>query len=299
MDLAGTIAEAQRVGAHTTLGATDRLRMTLQAAVRRSIGMTKEPPPACQDPEEAYVDPASIVRVVHSDLAPMLIGGMASLLLQSLHPLAMAGVAQHSRYREDPLGRLERTAMFVGTTTFRSRVEAEAAIGRVRTIHATVTGETDTGAAYAATDPHLVSWVHVAEVSSFLSAYQRYGARDLSGAEADDYVADMAPVAIALGAVAVPRSVAELEAQLTAYRPELSLSRHARAVRNCVLVGVRRTPHEAAAYGILSAAAQGVLPRWARHQLRLPSIPLADRLAVQPAATFLTGALRWVVPPAA
>ena len=96
-----------------------------------------------------------------------------------------------------------------------------------------------------------------------------------------------------------PRSVAELEAQLTAYRPELSLSRHARAVRNFVLVGVRRTPHEAAAYGILSAAAQGVLPRWARHQLRLPSIPLADRLAVQPAATFLTGALRWVVPPAA
>ncbi len=297
MDLAETIIEARAVGAEATSSASGRVRADLQAALRRSIGITEEPPPPCDDPELAYVDPASIVRTVHSDLAPMLIGGMASLLLQSLHPAAMAGVSQHSRYREDPLGRLERTAQFVGTTTFRSREEAEAAIRRVRKIHATVSGVADGDLAYDATDPHLVSWVHVAEVRSFLSAYQRYGARRLSIDEADAYVADMAAVAIDLGATHVPTSVSELDAQLEAYRPELTLSEPAREARNFVLVGVRRTPHEVAAYGILSAAAQGVLPRWAGRELRLPAIPLADRMAVQPAAGLLAGAMRWVVPP--
>ena len=297
MDLAGTIIDARSTGAQATDVAADRVRSNLQGALRRSIGITDQPPPACEDPNLAYVHPASIVRVVHSDLAPMLIGGLASLLLQSLHPLAMAGVAQHSHYREDPLGRLERTALFVGTTTFRSREEAAATIARVRKIHATVSGVTDLGIDYDATDPHLVSWVHIAEVGSFLAAYQRYGARPLSVEEADGYVADMAPVAIDLGALSVPRSVAELETQLTAYRPELALTSPAREVRNFVLVGVRRTPHEAAAYAVLCAAAQGVLPHWARRQLGLLSVPLADRMVVRPAARLLTGAMRWVVPP--
>jgi len=299
VDLGDIILEARTTGATTTASATDRLRGDLQAALRRSIGMSEEPPPPCDDPALAYVAPSSVVRVVHSDLAPMLIGGMASLLLQSLHPAAMAGVSSHSRYREDPLGRLERTALFVGTTTFRSRDEAEAAIRRVRKIHGTVNGVSGDGDPYDATDPHLVAWVHVAEVRSFLSAYQRYGARPLSRHEADAYVADMAPVAKDLGATEVPTTVDELDAQLEAFRPELRLSAPAKEARNFVLVGVRRTPHEMAAYGVLSAAAQGTLPTWARRSLRLPAIPLADRLAVRPAAGLLAGVMRWVVPPLA
>ena len=216
MDLAETIIEARAVGAEATSSASGRVRADLESALRRFLSFTFFPPSPSVVPELAYVDPASIVRTVHSDLAPMLIGGMASLLLQSLHPAAMAGVSQHSRYREDPLGRLERTAQFVGTTTFRSREEAEAAIRRVRKIHATVSGVADGDLAYDATDPHLVSWVHVAEVRSFLSAYQRYGARRLSIDEADAYVADMAAVALDLGATHVPTSVSELDAQLEA-----------------------------------------------------------------------------------
>ena len=128
MGLLEHIGEARTTGALVTSSAEQRLRVSLQASLRRRIGITDNPPPPCDDPALAYVDPASIVRVIHSDFASMLIGGMASLLLQSLHPLAMAGVSDHSRYREDPLGRLERTAMFVGTTTFRTRDEAADAL---------------------------------------------------------------------------------------------------------------------------------------------------------------------------
>ena len=297
MGLLEHIGEARTTGALVTSSAEQRLRVSLQASLRRRIGITDNPPPPCDDPALAYVDPASIVRVIHSDFASMLIGGMASLLLQSLHPLAMAGVSDHSRYREDPLGRLERTAMFVGTTTFRTRDEAADAIRRVRKIHSTVSGTTAEGATYDATDPHLVAWVHIAEVRSFLSAYQRYGARTLTDDEADCYVADMAQVALDLGATLVPQSVAELDAHLDAFRPELSLSAPAREARNFVLKGVRRAPHEMATYSVLSAAAQGVLPPWARRQLLLPLLPLADRLSVQPAARLVATGIRWVMPP--
>ena len=92
------------------------------------------------DEADAYFSPNSIVRQVQSDLPSMVIGGFASLLLQMLHPLAMAGVAQHSRYRQDPLGRMERTAFFIGVTSFGSRSDAESAIATVKAVHARVNG---------------------------------------------------------------------------------------------------------------------------------------------------------------
>jgi uncharacterized protein (DUF2236 family) len=227
----------------------------------------------------------------------MLIGGIAALLFQMLHPLAMAGVAEFSNYREDPLGRLERTAAFLGTTTFRSRDEAEAAIARVRRVHEQVVGTASDGRPYSAGDPHLITWVHAAEVRSFLTAALAYGPRPLSPGEQDRYVDEMARVAIALGAEEVPRSVAGLEAYFVAVRPELRLTPEARAARNFVLRGVGRWPHEITTYGLLVAAAQGVLPPWARRQLRLPQVPAGDRLAVRPAARAFSSALRWVATP--
>ena len=124
-------------------------------SVRRAIGLSDEPPGVTTDPGRAYLPPGAMARHVHGDLPSMLIGGMTALFLQSLHPLAMAGVAEHSNYREDPLGRLRRTAAFVGATTFGTVEEASEAIERVRRVHRRVRGPLPTG---GPTRPRIRTW---------------------------------------------------------------------------------------------------------------------------------------------
>jgi uncharacterized protein (DUF2236 family) len=228
----------------------------------------------------------------------MLVGGLSSLLLQMLHPLAMTGVAQHSRYREDPLGRLERTASFIGTTTYGSRADARRAIERVRAVHSTVHGISNSGVAYRADDPHLLEWVHVAELSMFLAAVRTYGPQKISATRADQYVAEMAQVGADLGVVNPPMNLAELDDRLKAYRDELELIDVAREARNFVVRGVSRRAQERVVYATLVSAAIGVLPSWARRQLELPNVPGADTLIVRPAATAMLATLRLAVPPA-
>jgi len=293
------VGEVRALGESVASEGFERFRGQMQAQIRRSLGVTEGPRPACDDPEQAYFAPGSITRQVHSDLPSMLIGGMAALLLQMLHPLAMAGVAGHSNYRKDPLGRLERTAGFLGTTTFCSRAEAEAAIARVRRVHRSVVGTAPDGRPYSAGDPDLVTWVHACEVRCFLSASQAYGPRTLSPEEQDRYLEEMARVGLALGAVDVPRSVDALDAYFDSVRPELRLTKEARTARNFVLKGVGRWPHEVTTYGLLVAGAQGVLPAWARRQLHLVSVPAGDRLAVRPTVQVLSRALRWIASPPA
>ena len=112
----------------------------------------------------------------------MFIGGIRALLLQSLHPLAMAAVAQHSDYRGDPWGRLQRTSYFLAVTTFGQASDAREAIARVKAVHRHVTGTAPDGRPYAASDPHLLTWVHIAEADSFLRAHTRFGAEPLDQA---------------------------------------------------------------------------------------------------------------------
>jgi uncharacterized protein (DUF2236 family) len=269
--------------------------------VRRAIGITEEPAPIATDPDEAYLPPGGIARRVHADLATMLIGGVSALLLQSLHPLAMAGVAEHSSYQEDPLGRLRRTAGFVGTTTFGTVAEAEAAVGQVQRVHRRVRGIAPDGRPYSAADPELVTFIHVAEMSSFLASSQRYGPRPLTPEDCDRYYAEVAPVALDLGAAWVPRSVAEVESYLLRIRPELYMGPQARAARDWLLRGVARRPSERAVYGLVVAAAVGVLPGWSRRMLGLsmsgPFDLLVDTVAVTPLARGVTATLRWMVAP--
>jgi uncharacterized protein (DUF2236 family) len=289
------VEEARRVGERATTERIEQLRTDLRRQLRRSVGVRGQPPPPCDDPALAYFPPDSVTRRLHADFPSMLIGGLAALLLQMLHPLAMAGVADFSNYRGDPLGRLARTAAFLGTTSFHSREEAAAAIARVRRIHAGVAGTAPDGRPYAAEDPALLTWVHAAEVRSFLNASVAYGPVVPSRADQDRYVDEMARVALDLGALEVPRSVAGLDAYFEAVRPELRLTGQARTARNFVLRGVTRRPPELATYGLLMAAAQGTLPGWARRQLRLPSVPAGDRLAVRPATRALAGTMRWAL----
>ena len=291
------VEEARALGELVTAQGLERFRSHMQARVRRSMGITEQPAPICADPTESYFAPDSVTRRIHGDLPAMLIGGLSALLFQMLHPLAMAGVAQHSNYREDPLGRLERTAFFLGTTTFGTRQQAEAAIDRVRSVHRAVAGTAPDGRPYAADDPELLAWVHCAELRSFLNATTVYRPGAVSPDDQDRYVDEMARVALALGAVDVPRTVDELDMRLEQFRPQLRLTPEARTARNFVLRGVGHWPHEVTTYGLLVSAATGVMPGWARRQLRLTSLPVADRLAVRPAARTLSMAIRWVVSP--
>src|SRR4051794_23116719 len=153
------------------------------------------------------------IRTVHAD-SSMFVGGLRALLLQSLHPLAMAGVAGHSGYRGDPWGRLQRTSHFLAATTFGTAEHAERAIAQVRDIHTRVRGKAEDGRSYAASDPHLLDWVHLAEVDSFLRAYQLFGPSPLSAVDADEYVRQSGGVAARLGATSPPVTVAELDRRL-------------------------------------------------------------------------------------
>lgn len=222
----------------------------------------------------------------------MLVGGIRALLLQTLHPPTMAGVAEHSSYRSDPLGRLQRTSQFLGTTTFGSVVEAERAIATVRRVHERVEGTAPDGTPYRANDPHLLAWVHATEVDSFLDAKRRFGKRPISDATADRYVAEMAVVAEKLGVINAPRSTTELDSTLRSYEPELRLTSQSREALWFITFAPLAMPLRAP-YAVLFGGAVSSLPRWARRKLWIPRLPVTERLAVRPAAQTLTRLLDW------
>ncbi|MEV6783745.1 oxygenase MpaB family protein [Streptomyces sp. NPDC051098] len=249
-------------------------------------------------PGPRWFGPERPIRVVHGD-ASMFIGGLRALLLQSLHPLAMAAVAAHSGYRGDPWGRLQRTSTFLAVTTYGTADDARSAVDRVRAVHQRVMGTTAAGEPYHAADPHLLAWVHVAEVDSFLRAHQRYGRRPLDGAGCDGYVADTACVARALGIPDPPRDRAGLAEQLAAYRPELRATQEAReaarfVLRHPPLPWVARGP-----YAVLAANAVSTLPPWARELLGVPHLPNIETAVVRPAGHALTSTIRWAMKPPA
>lgn len=243
-----------------------------------------------------WFDQSRPIWQVHADAA-MFVGGLRALLLQSLHPLAMAGVAAHSGYRGDPWGRLHRTSHFLAVTTFGAEPDALAMIKRIRSIHERVRGTAPDGRPYAASDPHLLRWVHLAEVDSFLAAYQRYGAAPLDEAGRDGYVADSARVAAELGVLDPPTTFAQVQAELAGYRPELRGTAEARDAARFMLLTPPLPLAVRPAYGVLAAAAVASLPRWARWPLRLPYLPLAEATVVRLAGEGLVRGIRWVMAP--
>lgn len=245
-------------------------------------------------PGPRWFDEDRPIRRVHSDTA-MFIGGLRALLLQSLHPLAMAAIADYSGYRADPWGRLHRTGHFIGATTFGTVADAERAVTTVRRVHSRITGTAPDGRPYAANDPHLLGWVHVAEVDSFLRAYQRYGASRLTRREIDGYVADMAKIGDALGVIDPPESTAALGATIDGYRAELQGTAAARDAARFLLLTPPIPLAARPAYSILAGAAVADLPLQLRRSLRLPWLPFADALYVRPAGGALTATLRWIL----
>ncbi|HNA52153.1 MAG TPA: oxygenase MpaB family protein [Mycobacterium sp.] len=234
------------------------------------------------------------IRRVHAD-ASMFVGGLRALLLQSLHPLAMAGVAEHSDYRGDPWGRLQRTSTFLAVTTFGTAGDAQRAVDRVRGIHRRVHGIAPDGRTYRADDPHLLEWVHIAEVDSFLLAYQRYGAAPLDQDGRDAYVEDTAHTAVALGVPDPPRTEAELAERIASYRGELRGTEAAREAARFLLLTPPLPVLARVPYGVLAATSVSMLPAWARMPLRLPYLPPVESTAIRLAGRVLVGAIRWAL----
>ncbi|WP_128800998.1 MULTISPECIES: oxygenase MpaB family protein [unclassified Streptomyces] len=243
-----------------------------------------------------WFGPERPIRRVHGD-ASMFIGGLSALLLQSLHPLAMAAVAGHSGYRGDPWGRLQRTSTFLATTTFGTEAHAQQACEQVRAVHERIRGVTVDGDAYHAADPHLLAWVHAAEVDSFLRAHQRYGTKPLSEEGCDDYVADTARVATQLGVLDPPRDRAELARLLADYRPELRASAQARDAARFLLLNPPVPLAARLPYAVLAANAVSLLPSWAARELNLPRLPIVDEWCVRPLGVAVTSAVRWAMAP--
>lgn len=234
-------------------------------------------------PDRGLFGPGTVTWKVHAHPA-MLIGGLRALIIQSLHPLAMAGVMQHSDFRAKPLDRLRRTAQYVATTTYGDTATAEAAAAHVRHVHTFIHGiDPVTGRRYSAEDPETLLWVHCVEVHSFLAAYRAYGGR-LSAADQDRYLAESARVAALLGVDpdAVPASVAAMREYFAAMRPSLCVSLAAKEAIDFVASPpvTRDLLPYAAALRVVSTAAVGLVPRDLR---RLAGI---DRPRVADAASY-------------
>ena len=235
--------------------------------------------------------PDSVTWRLHADSA-MALAGLRALLMQALHPLAMAGVEQHSAYRTDPWGRLARTGEFVGVTTFGTTAEARRAGAKVRGLHGNKAGvEPESGVHYRVSDPHLLLWVHCAQVDSVLVASRAAGVR-ITDEQADRYVAEqvLAAELVGIDAAAAPTTAIGLAATIDGYRTELHATEAGRgAVRFVLFPPMGSAPWVVAAkpaWATLASVAVGLLPRWALKIYGLPGLPTTPLFAAAGARAF-------------
>ena len=273
-----------------------RLQQQLLAPVIRTLAADRLPYEQYTDPpgDPGLFGPGSVTWRVHADPS-MVLGGLSALLLQTLHPLAIAGVADHSNYREDPLGRLSRTASFVTGTTYGSTETAERLIGLVKRIHRKVKGTAPDGRPYSASDPDLVRWVHCTEVYSFLRAHRRFVPFPVRGEAADRYYHEVAVIAERLGAGWAPRTRVAMRAYFRDMQPELEATAQARDAVRFLTTPAQDDPNPlmAPAHHVVIQAAVGLLPGWARDMLDLRQPTLVDWAVVRPATHLLMGGLRF------
>jgi uncharacterized protein (DUF2236 family) len=239
--------------------------------------------------------PDSVCWHVHADFTSMMLGGMSALMLQSLHPLALAGVWDHSTFRTDMPGRLRRTATFIAGTTYGSRADALALIERVKRIHLGVTGMAPDGRPYRASDPALLTWVHVAEVSSFLAAHLRYVNPSLSPRDQDRYYAEVAKIATLLGAAGVPETREQIADYLMSMRPELEAGPRTREV---VRILRDAAPTDRAlmmkpAVGLMLSAGVDLLPDWAQALLGFTTFERLRGVLARPGVRLAAPFIRW------
>ena len=239
--------------------------------------------------------PTDAPWVVHSDFGT-LVGGVRALLMQALHPGSLRGVRQHSRYEQDPLGRLAGTIRWLTVTTFGSHEAVAGEAGRVNRMHTRVRGEYETSTGetrpYQAADPDLLLWVHIAFMESFLRAHQNYSRAPIPGG-ADEYVRLWAKSVEPLGLHDVPKSEAELLQAMDDFRPQLIVS----AETADVIRWLRRPPLPLASrpfYALFFQAALASIPRDYRRMIGIRSAPL---WLLRPVVTTVLILMRWAIGP--
>jgi uncharacterized protein (DUF2236 family) len=250
-------------------------RRALVGQVRRTFNDASKGQRPIPRSDNALFHRDSVIWRVHGDVTSMMAGGIAALLLQMLHPSALAGVWDHSNVQSDMLGRLRRTARFIAVTTYGERDAAEAAIAKVRGIHQRVNGTLSDGSVYHADDPHLLAWVHVAGAMMFLDGWRQYAEPRMSAGDQDRYFAETAEVAHMLGADPIPTTRVRAEALVQQYRGELRADDRTREFRDLILGASAPGFKEAAVQKLLTGAAVDLLPVWARRMHGLNLLPLS------------------------
>jgi uncharacterized protein (DUF2236 family) len=231
-----------------------------------------------QPADDGFFGPASVTWRSSADLSAP-VAGLRALMIQALHPLAMAGVDQHSDWREDPVGRLAATSRYLATVSFGEREAAERAAARVRRIHEHVTGTDQvTGRRYAAGDPALLLWIHAALVDSTLAARRLFGTPPPPEA-ADDYVAEMVVAAELVGVPGdmVPATVADLGAYIDSVRPELMCTPAAAESMAYLLDPPGLDEDIAEIWQDIRSGSVAAMPDWAREMYGYESEPLTPQ----------------------
>lgn len=211
--------------------------------------------------------PDSATWKFHAEFPGMMAGGLCALMLQTLHPRALAGVWDHSTFREDALERLRRTTLFVGATSFAPRADAERLIELIDRIHAHVHGTTADGQPYSARDPDLLTWVHCTQAYGFLNGYLTYRKADVPGNEQDRYLNEYRLVAEMLGARDVPASRAQLQDYFASIQGELRYDERSRETLE--ILATMPLPVVAAGFSrrMFLGAGAALLPVWGRRLL--------------------------------
>lgn len=221
-------------------------------------------------PDPGLMGPGSASWQVIGDVASFF-GGIRALLIQAAHPEVAASLGDHSRYKDDPLGRLSRTSSYVTATTFGAMPEVDQAIAMVRRAHRPVRGVSHRGRDYSASAPMLAAWVHNVLTDSFLKAYMEFGPEPLTPLDQDRFVSEQAQAGRLLGADPIPETAAELERWILDH-PDIGPSPGMEAA-----VDFLRNPPlpwtVLPAYKAMGAAAAATIPESMRQLLGVPKLP--------------------------
>jgi uncharacterized protein (DUF2236 family) len=266
--------------------------LLIQQMVRQLVS-SSSPPTAFLTPagDPGLLGPDSMPWEVHADFMAMMVGGIASLILQALHPGALAGVWDHSSFRRDLQGRLGRTAYFIAATTYGPSAMANQMIDKVNRIHKHITGVDEFGKPYSASDPHLLNWVHLTETSSFMHAYLRYRNPQVSQMNMDRYFAEMRLIGNRLGATNLPDTASATDEAITAYLPELHYGERARTIIN-LLDEYPSSPGSRPFVRLVSKAGFMNLPDWVFPLIQRKTPSALERIAVQSAIKLIAKPVR-------
>jgi len=271
--------------------------------VRSIVNSGKSPTEFLYPPgDPGLFGPDSVVWKVHGDFMSMMVGGISSLILQALHPLALAGVWDHSSFREDLKGRLGRTAFFIAATTYGNTDMATRAISRVRKIHDSLQGVHPDGRVYRVSDPHLLYWVHLTEAYSFLNAHRIYVNPTISESDQNQYFAEMSKISEGLGCLMMDehgndqfaRTVPSVNQAIESYFPELEYSDRSKWVVD-LLENLPADPKTYVLNRLIIKAGFYNLPDWAYPMMDRPIPTKLERQLVNQSIQMIAKPVRWAM----